>query len=67
MAKLLVTGRAGFIGSYVVGLFSGKRFEVIVNDLSTESAFKMNPQAKLYQRYTHKETVNYLKEEERVA
>jgi len=36
MAKILVTGGAGFIGSHVVDLFLGKGFEVIFLDgLST--------------------------------
>ena len=37
MAKILVTGRAGFIGSHVVDLFLGNGYEmVILDDLSTK-------------------------------
>ena len=50
MAKILVTGGAGFIGSHVVDLFLEKGYEVIVlDDLSTGRASNLNPQARLYQ------------------
>jgi UDP-glucose 4-epimerase len=50
MAKILVTGGAGFIGSHVVDLFLEKGYEVvIVDDLSSGRASNLNPQAKFYQ------------------
>ena len=50
MAKILVTGGAGFIGSHVVDLFIDQGFEVvIVDDLSTGRASNLNPAAKFYQ------------------
>lgn len=50
MAKILVTGGAGFIGSHVVDLFVSKGYEVvIVDDLSTGHAYNLNPAAKFYQ------------------
>jgi len=50
MAKILVTGGAGFIGSYVVDLFLAKGYEVVVlDDLSTGRLSNLNPQAKFYQ------------------
>jgi len=50
MAKILVTGGAGFIGSHVVDLFLSYGFEVIiVDDLSTGRASNIHPQAKFYQ------------------
>lgn len=49
MAKILVTGGAGFIGSHVVDLFISRGFEVvIVDDLSTGRASNLNPAAKFY-------------------
>lgn len=49
MAKILVTGGAGFIGSHVVDLFIAQGFEVvIVDDLSTGRASNLNPAAKFY-------------------
>jgi len=49
MAKILVTGGAGFIGSHVVDLFISKGYEVvIVDDLSTGRASNINPAAKFY-------------------
>ncbi len=49
MAKILVTGGAGFIGSHVVDLFLEKGFEVVIlDDLSTGRASNLNPQAKFY-------------------
>lgn len=50
MAKILVTGGAGFIGSHVVDLFVAEGYEVvIVDDLSTGRASNLNPAAKFYQ------------------
>jgi UDP-glucose 4-epimerase len=50
MAKILVTGGAGFIGSHVVDLFLAKGYEVVVlDDLSTGRLSNLNPQAKFYQ------------------
>jgi UDP-glucose 4-epimerase len=50
MAKILVTGGAGFIGSHVVDLFVTQGYEVvIVDDLSTGRASNLNPAAKFYQ------------------
>ncbi len=50
MAKILVTGGAGFIGSHVVDLFLEKGYEVVVlDDLSTGRASNLNPQVRLYQ------------------
>lgn len=50
MAKILVTGGAGFIGSHVVDLFLAKGFEVVVlDDLSTGRRSNLNPGAKFYQ------------------
>lgn len=50
MAKILVTGGAGFIGSHVVDLFISQGYEVvIVDDLSTGRASNLNPAAKFYQ------------------
>jgi UDP-glucose 4-epimerase len=50
MAKVLVTGGAGFIGSHIVDLFIEQGFEVvIIDDLSTGRASNLNPAAKFYQ------------------
>ena len=50
MAKILVTGGAGFIGSHVVDLYLAKGYEVVVlDDLSTGRRSNLNPQAKFYQ------------------
>lgn len=50
MAKILVTGGAGFIGSHVVDLFVSQGYEVvIVDDLSTGRSSNLNPAAKFYQ------------------
>lgn len=49
MAKILVTGGAGFIGSHVVELFIEKGYEVVIlDDLSTGRASNLHPQAKFY-------------------
>lgn len=49
MAKILVTGGAGFIGSHVVDVFIEKGFEVVIlDDLSTGRSSNLNPKAKLY-------------------
>ena len=50
MAKILVTGGAGFIGSHVVDLFVAQGYEVVVvDDLSTGRTSNLNPAAKFYQ------------------
>lgn len=50
MAKILVTGGAGFIGSHVVDLFLAKGYDVVVvDDLSTGRRSNLNPQATFYQ------------------
>ncbi|MBN2118861.1 MAG: NAD-dependent epimerase/dehydratase family protein [Anaerolineales bacterium] len=50
MAKILVTGGAGFIGSHVVDLFLEKGYEVVVlDDLSSGKISNLNPSAKFYQ------------------
>lgn len=50
MAKILITGGAGFIGSHVVDLFLAKGYEVvIIDDLSTGRRSNLNPQATFYQ------------------
>ncbi|MBV6451601.1 MAG: UDP-glucose 4-epimerase [Anaerolineales bacterium] len=49
MAKIVVTGGAGFIGSHVVDLFLEKGFEIVIlDDLSTGRASNLNPKAKFY-------------------
>ena len=49
MAKILVTGGAGFIGSHVVELFLEKGYEVIIiDDLSTGRESNIDPRAKFY-------------------
>jgi UDP-glucose 4-epimerase len=50
MAKILVTGGAGFIGSHVVDLFLEQGYEIVIlDDLSTGRESNINPQAKFYQ------------------
>lgn len=50
MAKILVTGGAGFIGSHVVDLFLEKGYDVVVvDDLSTGRRSNLNPLATFYQ------------------
>jgi UDP-glucose 4-epimerase len=49
MAKILVTGGAGFIGSHVVDVFLENGFEVVIlDDLSTGRESNLNPAAKFY-------------------
>lgn len=49
MAKILVTGGAGFIGSHVVELFLEKGYDVVIlDDLSTGRESNLNPRAKFY-------------------
>ncbi len=50
MAKILVTGGAGFIGSHVADLFLAKGYDVVVlDDLSTGRLSNLNPRAKFYE------------------
>jgi UDP-glucose 4-epimerase len=50
MAKILITGGAGFIGSHVVDLFLANGFEVVVVDnLSTGRRSNLNPHATFHQ------------------
>ena len=43
MAKILVTGGAGFIGSHIIDLFISRGFEVVMADsLSTGRASNLN-------------------------
>ena len=50
MAKILVTGGAGFIGSHVVDQFLDLGFEVVIlDDLSTGRTSNLNPSARFYQ------------------
>jgi UDP-glucose 4-epimerase len=50
MAKILVTGGAGFIGSHVADLFLANGYEaVVLDDLSTGRLSNLNPQPKFYQ------------------
>lgn len=49
MAKILITGGAGFIGSHVVELFLEKGYEVVIlDDLSTGRESNLDPRAKFY-------------------
>lgn len=49
MAKIVVTGGAGFIGSHVVDVFLENGFEVVIlDDLSTGRSSNLNPKAKFY-------------------
>ncbi len=49
MAKIIVTGGAGFIGSHIVDKFLTSGYSVaVVDDLSTGKEANLNPQAKLY-------------------
>lgn len=49
MAKIMVTGGAGFIGSHVVEVFLEKGYEVVIlDDLSTGRESNLNPRAKFY-------------------
>jgi UDP-glucose 4-epimerase len=50
MAKILVTGGAGFIGSHVVELFLDRGYEVVIlDDLSTGRESNIHPRAKFYE------------------
>lgn len=50
MAKILVTGGAGFIGSHVVDLFISQGYEVVVLDnITTGQTSNLNPAAKFYE------------------
>jgi UDP-glucose 4-epimerase len=66
MAKILVTGGAGFIGSHVVELFIARGFEVVIlDDLSTGRVSNINPQAKFYQMDIRSPEVRKIFETER--
>jgi len=66
MAKILVTGGAGFIGSHVVDTFLERGFEVVVlDDLSTGRASNLNPRAKFYQMDIRNPDVRKIFETER--
>lgn len=50
MAKILVTGGAGFIGSHVVDMYIGAGHEVaILDDFSSGTRANVNPAARLYE------------------
>ncbi|MBI4761691.1 MAG: NAD-dependent epimerase/dehydratase family protein [Chloroflexota bacterium] len=66
MAKILVTGGAGFIGSHVVDLFIEKGYEVVIlDDLSTGRASNLNPRAKFYKMDIRSPEVRSIFEAER--
>lgn len=66
MAKILVTGGAGFIGSHVVDLFLEKGFEVVViDDLSTGRESNINPRAGFYKMDIRSPDVRSIFETER--
>lgn len=66
MAKVLVTGGAGFIGSHVVDLFLEKGHEVVIlDDLSTGRESNINPRARFYKMDIRSPEVRSIFEAER--
>lgn len=66
MAKILVTGGAGFIGSHVVEVFLEKGYEVVIlDDLSTGRASNINPRARFYKMDIRNPEVRSIFETER--
>jgi len=66
MAKILVTGGAGFIGSHVVEVFLEKGYEVVIlDDLSTGRESNLNPRAKFYKMDIRSPEVRNIFETER--
>lgn len=66
MAKVLVTGGAGFIGSHVADLFIEKGHDVVIlDDLSTGRESNINPQARFYKMDIRSPEVRKIFEAER--
>ena len=67
MKKVLITGGAGFIGSYIVDLLIEKRYDVVVVDnLVNENRRHVNTKAKFYEiNICDKEQLSKVFEEER--
>ena len=66
MAKVLVTGGAGFIASHIVdSLIERKHDVVVVDDLSRGNAKYINPKAKFYQTDIRASNLNEIFSKER--